>query len=83
MPSRPLLTLHAAVHRALQQHASGAPVTDQTLPDRWTPHVTLARRVPADRIADALAAVDVEPLAARFRGARLWDSVEKSVTPLA
>ncbi|GAA2748945.1 2'-5' RNA ligase family protein [Amnibacterium kyonggiense] len=82
VPSRPLLTLHAAVHRALARHAADAPVVEQTLPDRWTPHVTLARRVPADRLGEALAAVEMEPLPVRFTGARLWDSVEKTVTPL-
>lgn len=82
VPSRPLLTLHSAVHRALELHASDVPVVDQTAPDAWTPHVTLARRMPDDRLGDALAAVDLEPLSCRFRGARLWDSVEQAVTPL-
>jgi hypothetical protein len=82
VPSRPLLTLHSAVHRGLQVHVPDAQVIDQTLPDRWTPHVSLARRVPGDRLGEALDAVDVEPLPCRFVGARLWDSVEKTVTPL-
>ncbi|WP_375388706.1 2'-5' RNA ligase family protein [uncultured Amnibacterium sp.] len=81
--SRPLLTMHAAVHRALALGASGAGVIAQTEPDGWTPHVTLARRMPADRLPDALAVLDLEPIAVRFRGARLWDSVAKAVTPLA
>jgi 2'-5' RNA ligase len=82
VPSRPLLTMHSAVHRALQQHAPDAVVVEQTAPDSWTPHVTLASRMPDDRLGDALAAVDLEPLPCRFRAARLWDSVEKTVTPL-
>jgi hypothetical protein len=83
VPSRPLLTLHSAVHRALRLHVPDAAADEQTAPDRWTPHVTLARRMPADRLGEALAAVDLEPMPYRFRGARLWDSVEKTVTPLA
>lgn len=83
VPSRPLLTLHSAVHRALQQHVPDVEVTEQTLPDRWTAHVSLARRVQADRLGEALGAVDLGPIPCRFVGARLWDSVEKSVTPLA
>ncbi|MFD1720243.1 2'-5' RNA ligase family protein [Amnibacterium endophyticum] len=82
VPSRPLLTLHAALHRALAAHAPDAAVSEQTLPDRWTAHATLARRVPAERLGEALQAVDVEPLPCRFTGARLWDSVPKTVTPL-
>jgi 2'-5' RNA ligase len=83
VPSRPLLTLHAAVHRALAEHAPDAAVVDQTRPDGWTPHATLARRVTSERLAEALATVEVEhPLPCRFTAARLWDSVPKTVTPL-
>ncbi len=80
--SRPLLTLHAAVHRALAEHAPEAEVDPQTLPDGWTPHVSLARRMPADRLADALDVLDAEPLAGRFTGLRFWDSESKTVTAL-
>jgi hypothetical protein len=82
VPSRPLLTLHSAAHRALQLHVPGAQVIDQTLPDRWTPHVSLARRVPAERLGEALGVIDPEPIPFRFRGARLWDSTTKTLTPL-
>jgi 2'-5' RNA ligase len=83
VPSRPLLTLHAAVHRALERNAPEATVLEQTAPDRWTPHVTLAGRMPADRLADALGSLPLDPVPARFVAARLWDSVEKRVTPLS
>ena len=83
VPSRPLLTLHAAVHRALQLHVPGVEVVAQTLPDTWTAHVTLARRIEADRLGDALALLDREPIPFRFGGARLWDSATRTVTPLA
>ena len=83
VPSRPLLTLHAAVHRALQLHVPHVPVVALTRPDAWTPHVTLSRRIDADRLGDALSAMDPEALRCRFVGARLWDSATKIVTPLA
>jgi 2'-5' RNA ligase len=43
---------------------------------RWSPHVTLARRVAVDKIAPSLAALAGSPpeLAARVRQARRWDS---------
>ena len=82
VPSRPLLTMHSAVHRALAQHAPDAAVVEQTAPDAWSPHATLALRMPDDRLADALAAVDLEPLTGRFRAARLWDSSDRTITPL-
>ena len=83
VPSRPLLTLHAAVARALAQAAPDAPVHEQTRPDAWTAHVSLARRVPEDRMGAVLATVDAEPIDCRFTAARLWDSVPKTVTALA
>lgn len=82
VPSRPLLTLHAAVHRALAEHAPEAEVVDQTRPDGWTPHVSLARRVPVERLGEALDLLDVESIEGRFRSARLWDSPSKTVTEL-
>lgn len=70
-----LLELHRRVHAA----APGA--VEQTLPDRWVPHVTLARRLDPAGIGTALTLIGspTEPVAV---AARLWDSVEKSVTAL-
>lgn len=82
VPSRPLITLHSAVHRAIDGAAPDAEVVDQTRPDSWTAHVSLARRVPADRLGDALSSVDPSPIRCRITGARLWDSTPKTVTPL-
>lgn len=80
--SRPLLTLHAAVHRTLQLHAPDVPIVALTAPDAWTPHLTLAHRIDAARLGEALGAVDADPIPCRFVGARRWDSVAKSVIPL-
>lgn len=78
VPSRPLLTLHSAVHRAL----GDVGVVLHTRPDRWTPHVTLASRMPGERLGDALAVLPAGTLPCRFVGARLWDSATRTVTPL-
>ena len=82
VPSRPLLTVHAAVHRALRLHVPDVELVAQTRPDAWTPHVTLARRIDGERLGEALAVIDLEPIPFRFRAARLWDSGTKTVTPL-
>jgi hypothetical protein len=73
--SRELLELHAAVH------ATQPGALDVTLPDAWTPHVTLARRLTAAQLAIALEAL---PAAAdgRLTGARLWDSETRELTNL-
>lgn len=78
VPSRRLLELHAAVHRALD----GVDMIDHTAPDAWTPHVTLAHRVPVEDLPAALAVIDVEPIACRVVGMRLWSSPTKTVTSL-
>jgi 2'-5' RNA ligase len=82
VPSRPLITLHSAVHRAIAGAAPDTDVVDQTRPDSWTPHVTLARRLDAERIGEALSRFEMSPIRCRVTGARLWDSTPKTVTPL-
>ena len=73
--SSALLELHRRAHDA----APGA--VDLTRPDNWTPHVTLARRMPADDLGRALAAIG-PAVGAIASAARLWDSHERTVTPL-
>lgn len=80
--SRPLITLHSAVHLAIAMAGTAVETSPLTLPDAWTPHVTLARRIEADRLPAALRLLDAEPLPVRFVAARLWDSVPAEVTPL-
>jgi len=82
VPTRALLDLHATVHAA----AGVSGEADHTAPGAWTPHVTLARRVPLDRIAEALsavAAVGGGELTVRAAQLRRWDAAERRVTPLA
>ena len=62
----------------------GAPPEDYavTAQDRWTPHVTLARRMTAEQVGQALAVVGAASLDGRFLGLRLWDAEQKLVTVL-
>jgi 2'-5' RNA ligase len=47
-------------------------------PGRWTPHVTLARRVPVERLSAVVQALgDLPELAAISRGCRRWDSDQR------
>lgn len=42
-------------------------------PGRWSPHVTLARRVPADDMFMLLRVLSGEPISATVTGCRRWD----------
>lgn len=53
IPSAELLGLHAEVHEVCLPHMSPGPLPHAE-PGQWTPHVTLARRLREDRLADAL-----------------------------
>jgi hypothetical protein len=53
LPSAELLALQAEVHKVCLPHMSPGPLP-HAAPGHWTPHVTLARRVAADKLADAL-----------------------------
>ena len=53
IPSAELLALQAEVHKVCLPHMSPGPLPHAD-PGQWTPHVTLARRVARDKLADAL-----------------------------
>ncbi|MFD6894774.1 2'-5' RNA ligase family protein [Rhodococcus sp. NPDC060086] len=76
VPSAALLELHAQVFSALAQ-CPGIPA--HIRPGEWTPHVTLARRVPADRIGAAAIAAHVTPgdPAGTADRIRRWDGTAK------
>jgi 2'-5' RNA ligase len=60
---------------------SGADPDGQFGPGRWTPHVTLARRLGLDQVGEALVALDRtvdRPLRARIVACRRWDGVRKT-----
>jgi 2'-5' RNA ligase len=73
--TRRLLELHRRVHEV----APGA--VPLTRPDAWTPHVTLARRVPHHLLGRAIELLDLR-LDGECAHARLWDSGTKTVTAL-
>lgn len=77
-----LLALHATVYRTVVA-GTDAVLEPHGAPDGWTPHISLVRRLPAGRLAAALALLDPSPLPCRFVGARLWDSPSATVTVLA
>lgn len=73
--SRELVDLQARV-------ASALGVSEDSLlsPGRWTPHVTLARRLPLEQLPDAVqvlgaAVASRDGTGVRFEGARRWDGV--------
>lgn len=75
--SEALLALQGGVAAAL------APLSSELVaPGRWLPHVTLARRLAGDRVAEALAVLGPEPGELSFTAARHWDSVARVDEPL-
>jgi len=82
VPSAQLLSLHAAVHGACLPHMPTGPLPHSE-PGRWTPHVTLARRVPADQLPVAMSVTSVtRELSATAVGIRHWDGNAKREYPI-
>ncbi len=83
VPSAPLLALHAAIHEA----AGDGDDVPHTKPGAWTPHVTLASRVPLERVPDALAALVADgrggDLVGRAVGIRRWDARTREISTVA
>lgn len=73
VPSAGLLRLHRDVQAALADLPGRPPTTE---PGRWTPHVTLARRLHADQLGAALVLLADRPreLEGTIRAVRRWDS---------
>ncbi|MFD6224771.1 2'-5' RNA ligase family protein [Nocardia asteroides] len=66
-----LLDLQRRVHEMVEP-CPGVPATMR--PDAWTPHVTLARRVPPERLGPAITAVAADhDFPAVVVGIRRWD----------
>jgi 2'-5' RNA ligase len=71
VPSEALLALHRTVGEIMAE-CPGIPA--HTGPGEWTPHITLARRVPRDRLGEAITAVLDEPeIAGTVETVRRWD----------
>ena len=82
VPSSELLSLHAEVHSACLPHMPSGPLP-HSQPGQWTPHVTLARRVPAAQLQSALTVQSVSrELSATVIGIRHWDGNAKIVHPI-
>ena len=75
VPAARLLQMHARLH----QQCTGA--FANTLPDAWTPHVTLARRIPGHLLGTAMDALDVRTQG-ECTAAHLWDSPTRTTTTL-
>lgn len=67
-----LLDLHRAV-----AVAAGTGPEEKTAVGRWVPHVTLARRMPLDQLATALAALPRDDVPVAFGQVRRWDSAAR------
>ncbi|SEH80781.1 2'-5' RNA ligase superfamily protein [Mycolicibacterium rutilum] len=83
VPSADLLALHTQVHEACLPHMpKGAlPHAD---PGHWTPHVTLARRLPPEQLATALSLRSVgRDLSGRIVGLRHWDGNNRVEHPIS
>ncbi len=81
VPSTELLDLQADVHRICLAHMPDGPLT-HTEPGQWTPHVTLARRMPPDQLPQALALPVGAEIRGRITGLRHWDGNTKVVHPI-
>lgn len=80
-PSLGLLEFHAELHR-LAGSAEGAVDLPHTTPGKWTPHVTLAKRLKLADLEQAVATLDFEPRHALATGLRLWDARSRTVKSL-
>ncbi|MBF6213250.1 2'-5' RNA ligase family protein [Nocardia puris] len=81
VPSEQLL----AVHRRVSGIVAPCPgVPGNLRPDAWTPHLTLARRVPARLLGDAIHAVAADrDFTATIVGIRRWDGDHRRAWPVA
>lgn len=83
VPSAELLALQSEVHRICLPHMPDGPLPNAQ-PGTWTPHVTLARRMPPDQLPKALALRELSrDIRGRATGLRHWDGNVKVVHPIA
>ena len=78
VPTSELLALHAEVHRLCHPHLEPGPMSN-SVPDHWTAHVTMARRVGGAQLGRALRIAGRPPqIDGRFAGLRRWDGNKRS-----
>jgi 2'-5' RNA ligase len=82
VPTAELLALHADVHRICGPHLLPGPLP-HSLPDQWTAHVTLARRIEGAQLGSVLR-IAGQPAAihGRLAGLRRWDGTERVEYPI-
>ncbi|WP_238421572.1 2'-5' RNA ligase family protein [Gordonia sp. 'Campus'] len=76
VPTTELLSIHTQVDRLAAEFLGrdSSPAFAHTQPGRWTPHVTLARRLDPDQLAHALGILDLRAeIAGSFVALRRWD----------
>ncbi|MGB6206813.1 2'-5' RNA ligase family protein [Mycobacterium sp.] len=77
VPNAELLALHAEVHRACGPYLTPGPMAN-CLPDQWTAHVTLARRVGGGQLGRALRiAGRPSEIGGGFAALRRWDGSKR------
>lgn len=72
-----LLEFHREIARRL---GPPEPRYSNTAPDRWSPHITLARGLDAEQLARAVRAVSASFVGGEAIGLRLWDASAKITT---
>lgn len=78
VPTSELLALHAEVHRLCGPHLMPGPMAN-SLPDHWTGHVTLARRVGGPQLGRALrVAGRPAQINGQFAGLRRWEGDKRA-----
>ncbi|WP_374947096.1 2'-5' RNA ligase family protein [Agreia sp.] len=77
-PTSALLDLQAVVHASVRQDGLAA----HSHPGAWIGHVTLARRIRLDDVAQALGLLGND-IIAEATALRLWNAAERTVTLLA
>jgi 2'-5' RNA ligase len=81
VPSEQLLALQRRIFAAVSQ-CPGIPANVH--PDEWTPHITLARRVPTHHLGEAIHAVARDrDFPATVVGIRRWDGDQRREWPVA
>lgn len=77
--SSALLEVHRMVHGALRDVPQ---VAGNCLPDRWVPHITLARGMTPEQVAQAMDLLPADHGQLPLTALRRWDSHEKTTTLL-
>lgn len=72
VPAAGLLRLHDSVDAICAPHLSGG-AFPHARPGRWTPHVTVSRRLAPADLATALDLIGTDDVEGAFTGLRRWD----------